>query len=178
MRFIENTDSNLPKRLIATFLRSNRLFCFISIYKFGNFKNPFAMLTSLFELNFRFRRFILLVQTKKWSLWTTAAAQAAENHGDEWGLTWYLWQAIYRAILTWTHLQNSLAAAEALSLKISPVKHFSSDHEDHPNQHKNNHKPCDEMGHPIVNMMESQWKLRQQHDQNFPMEGKPLYNKY
>ena len=23
--------------------------------------------------------------------------------------------------------------------------------------------------------MESQWKLRQQHDQNFPMEGKPLY---
>ena len=25
--------------------------------------------------------------------------------------------------------------------------------------------------------MESQWKLRQQHDQNFPMEGIPLINK-
>ena len=27
---------------------------------------------------------------KKWSLWTMAAAQAVENHGDEWGLIWYL----------------------------------------------------------------------------------------
>ena len=27
---------------------------------------------------------------KKWFLWTMEAAQAAENHGDEWGLTWYL----------------------------------------------------------------------------------------
>ena len=24
-----------------------------------------------------------------------AAAQAAENHGDEWGLTWYLQSGIY-----------------------------------------------------------------------------------
>ena len=48
-----------------------------------------------------------------------AAAQAAENHGDEWGLTWYFLCGIYTSIPTWTHLQNSLAAAEALSLKIS-----------------------------------------------------------
>ena len=33
--------------------------------KFGSFKNPFAMITSLSELYFRRRRFILLVQTKK-----------------------------------------------------------------------------------------------------------------
>ena len=26
--------------------------------------------------------------------------------------------------------------------------------------------------------MKSQWKLRQQHDQNFPTKGKPLQNKY
>ena len=39
--------------------------CFMSICKFGNFKNPFAMITSLSELYFRSRRFILLVQTKK-----------------------------------------------------------------------------------------------------------------
>ena len=37
---------------------------FISICKFGSFKNPFATITSLFELYFRSRRFILLVQTK------------------------------------------------------------------------------------------------------------------
>ena len=55
---------------------------------------------------------------KKLFLWTMAAAQEAENHGDEWGLTWaFLW-GIYTSIPTWTHSQNSLAAAEAPSLKI------------------------------------------------------------
>ena len=56
---------------------------------------------------------------KKWFLWTMAAAQAAENHGDQWGLIWYLRWGIYTSIPTWNHSQNSLAAAEALSLKIS-----------------------------------------------------------
>ena len=55
----------LPKVPRAKFLGSNGLFCFISICKFGSFKNPFATITSLSELYFRFRRFILLVQTKK-----------------------------------------------------------------------------------------------------------------
>ena len=52
------------------------------------------------------------------------------------------------------------------------MEHLSNDHEDHPNQHKNSRKLCDETGHPDVNMMEIQWKLRQEHDQNFPMERK------
>ena len=38
---------------------------FISICKFGSFKNPYAMITSLSELYFRIRRFILLIETKK-----------------------------------------------------------------------------------------------------------------
>ena len=54
------------------------------------------------------------------------------------------------------------------------MEHLSNDHEDHPNQHKNSHKLCDEMGHPVFSLMESEWKLRQQHDQNSPMDGKPL----
>ena len=54
------------------------------------------------------------------------------------------------------------------------MKHLSNGHEEGSNQHKNSHKLCDETGHPDGNLMESQWKLRQQHDQNFPMEGKPL----
>ena len=54
------------------------------------------------------------------------------------------------------------------------MEHLSNDHKEHPNQHKIIQKLYDEMGHPIMNLMESQWKLRQQHDQNFPMEGKPL----
>ena len=54
------------------------------------------------------------------------------------------------------------------------MEHLSNDQENHPNQHKNSYKQCDERGHRIVNMMESQWKLRQQRDQNFPMEAKLL----
>ena len=54
------------------------------------------------------------------------------------------------------------------------MEHFSNDHEDRPNQHKNSDRLCDETGHPALNLMKSQWKLRQQHDQNLPMEGKSL----
>ena len=63
--FVENTISNLRKVTRAKFLGSNGLFCFISICKFGSFKNPVAMITRLSELYFRIRRFILLMQTKK-----------------------------------------------------------------------------------------------------------------
>ena len=93
--------------------------CFISICKFGNLKNSFAMITIQSELYFQFRRSTLLIQKKKRSLWTMEAAQAAENHRDERGLTWYLRWGIYTSIPTRTQSQNLLAAAEALSLKIS-----------------------------------------------------------
>ena len=53
-----------------------------------------------------------------------AAAQEAENHGDEWGLTWYFLWGIYTSIPTWTYSQNSLAAAKASSLKMSPHRTF------------------------------------------------------
>ena len=52
------------------------------------------------------------------------------------------------------------------------MEHLPNDQEDHPNQHENGHKLCNETGHPDVSLTESQWKLRQQHDQNFPMEVK------
>ena len=45
----------------AKFLESDGL-CFISICKFGSFKNAFAMIISLSEIYFRFK-FILLGQT-------------------------------------------------------------------------------------------------------------------
>ena len=103
-----------------------------------------------------------------------ASAKAAENHGDQWGLTWnFLWE-MHTSIPTWTQSQNSQGAAEALSLKISSHGTPLNDHEDCPNQHKNSYKEWNDVGYPVVNMMESQSKLRQQHDQNFPMEGKPL----
>ena len=54
------------------------------------------------------------------------------------------------------------------------MERLSNDHENHPNQQKNGHKLCKETGHPILSLLESQWKLRRQHDENFPMEGEPL----
>ena len=54
------------------------------------------------------------------------------------------------------------------------LKYLSNDHEDHPHQHENSLKLCDETEHPTLSLLESQWKLRQQHNQNFPMEGKSL----
>ena len=32
------------------------------------------------------------------------------------------------------------------------MEHLSNDHEDHPNQHENSHKLCDEMEHPVLNL--------------------------
>ena len=54
------------------------------------------------------------------------------------------------------------------------MEHFSNDHKDHLNQHENSHKVCDETGHPVLSLVKNQWKLRQQHDQNFPIEGKAI----
>ena len=54
------------------------------------------------------------------------------------------------------------------------MEHLSHDRKDHLNQHKNSNKQCDETEHPVVNLMESQWKLRQQLDQNFLMAGKTI----
>ena len=83
--------------------------------------------------------------------------------------------------LPWTHEGESQPLPpppnpllKSVSPKISrypPMEHLSNDHNNHPNQHKNSHILCDETGHPIVSLIKSQWK---QHDQNFPMEGKPL----
>ena len=58
------------------------------------------------------------------------------------------------------------------------MEHLSNDYEDHPNQNKKSHKLFDEIGHPDLSLMESQWKLRQQDDENFWLEGKPLQKKY
>ena len=58
-------DGNSPNVLRAKLLESDGLFCFISIFNFGSSKNPFTIITSLPQLYFRFRRFILLVQMKK-----------------------------------------------------------------------------------------------------------------
>ena len=50
------------------------------------------------------------------------------------------------------------------------MEHLLNDHEDRSNQHENSHKLCDETKHPVLSSLESQWKLRQPRDQNFPIK--------
>ena len=109
---------------------------------------------------------------KKWFLWTMAAVQAAENHGNEWGFILYLQWGIYTSIPTWKHSQNSLGVAEALNLKIpSHERYFKWSKS--VNQHKYGHNLCNETRNPVLSLLESQWKSRQQHDENFPMSEFP-----
>ena len=56
------------------------------------------------------------------------------------------------------------------------MEHLSNDHEDHPNQHGNSHKLWDETGHPVMNLMGKSMETETRSE--FPMEGKPLLNKY
>ena len=54
------------------------------------------------------------------------AVEAAEDQGDEWGLTWYLRWGIYTSNLTWNHSQILLAAADA-GWSYPLMKHLSDD---------------------------------------------------
>ena len=46
------------------------------------------------------------------------------------------------------------------------MEQLSNDHKDRSNQHENSPKLCNERGHPVLSLTESEWKLRQQHNQN------------
>ena len=86
--FVENTTSNTLKVLRAKYLGSDGRFCFSSMLgKFGSFKNLFTTITSLSELYFRFRRFILLVKTKKsdfYELWQQHKQLKTMGMSEDW----------------------------------------------------------------------------------------------
>ena len=63
--------------------------------------------------------------------------------------------------LLWNKLLENLFLIKYLISVAAPLKTSSHDHQDHPNQHENSHKVCGEMGHLMMNLMQSQWKLRQ-----------------
>ena len=46
------------------------------------------------------------------------------------------------------------------------MEHLSNDQQD---QCNNSYKPCSETRHPGLSLLETQWKLRLQHEQNFPV---------
>ena len=92
----------------------------------------------------------------------------------------YIYIYIYIYIHIYIYINSNLnplteCTSSSKSTKfIDGKEHLSNDHKDRPNQHKNSHKLYDETGDPVLGLMESQWKLRQQHDQNFTMDGKAL----
>ena len=57
------------------------------------------------------------------------------------------------------------------------MEHISNDQEDRLNQHENSHMLYDETGHALLSLTKSRWKLREKHDQNFPMEEKAIVEK-
>ena len=131
-------------------------------------KLGFAMITSLSELYLRFRRCIMLVQTKKVISMNYGSSTSSWNHGDEWGLAWCLWCGIYKSIPTWTHSKNSLAA-EPLSLNICS----------HGTSLKWSQSILVSVGIVISYAMKQRitfwvWQKVNGEHQNFPVEGKPL----
>ena len=71
-------------------------------------------------------------------------------------------------------LTKLTSSSRSTELRYPIMEHLSNDYKERPNQHENSHRLCEETEHPVLSLSQGQWKLRQQHDQNFPMEGKPL----
>ena len=135
--------------------------CFIITCKFGSFKNPFATITSLSELYFSIKRFILLVQTKK---------VIFMDYGSNTS-SWKPWRSVrLDLILSMRNIYinsnlNSFTKFTSSSRSTKfypPIEHLSIDHEDRHNQHKNSNKLCDETG---FHMMEW-WKVNRNWDKN------------
>ena len=171
-------ECNSPKVPRAKFLGSNGLFCFISICKLGSFKNPFATITSLSELYLRIRRFFSLVQTKK---------VISMNYGSSTS-NWKPWR--------WVRLDLIFSMRDMyINSNLSPLVKLTSS--------SRSTKFKDILSWNISQMIMKtvpislrivisyamKWAImlwiwckvngnKQQHDLNFPLEGKPLWNKY
>ena len=86
---------------------------------------------------------------------------------------WIMYDLIFsmRGIYINSNL-NSLSKFTSSS-RSTEFKHFSNDHKDHPNQHENSHKLCDEMQH----LFWIWWKLNGNRNNNiseFPNGGKAI----
>ena len=109
--FVENTIVKLPKIPRAKFLGSDGLFVLLAYASLTASRTLLQQLLACPNFTLDSEDVSFWYKQRKWFMWTMATAQAAGNH-------------IYISIPTWTHSQNSQAAAEALSLKIS--SHWTS----------------------------------------------------
>ena len=159
---------------VRSFWKVMYSFCFISIYKCDSFNNPFATITSLSELYFRFQKFILLVQTVK---------VISVKYGSSTS-SWKPW--------TWVRLDPILVMRDIyIIFQPEPTRkfHYSSGSTEikeifpwNISQRITKTVPFStrivisyamKLGIPL-SIWWKVWKLRQQHNQNFPMASKPL----
>ena len=106
---VENTISILLEVTWAKFFGTDRLFWLISMSKFGNFKNPFATIISLSEVQVRCRRFVLLVETKK---------VISMSHGSNTG-SWKTWR--------WVRLELIFVMTDKyINYNLEPFQKFGS----------------------------------------------------
>ena len=54
------------------------------------------------------------------------------------------------------------------------MEHLSNDHEDHPNQHENSHKPCGETGYPVFEFIEKSMETETTTWSEFTNGGKAI----
>ena len=169
----ENTIGNSPKVLRAKFWE---VMCFFVLLAYASLATSRTLLQQLFaalsELLFRFKRFTLLIQTKKVISMNYGISTSSRKH-----LRWVRIDLILtlrhiyinpnvNLLTKFTSSRRSTEFTDILPRNISQMKTKTS--------FSRRIVICDKTEHSVVNLMETQWKLRQQHDQNFPMQGKFL----
>ena len=101
---------------------------------------------------------------ERWFLWAIVVAQVAENHEDKLSLTSYLRWEIHISIPTKNHFQQ-YSVAKALGLQISVNEtSLAWSHKPMPIQTRT---VISWKGACLLNLKESEGKLRKQHDPNF-----------
>ena len=95
LTFVENTIGNSPKVLTAKFLGNNGSFVILAYASLAASRTLLQQLLACLNFTLESEDLSLWYKRKKWFLWIIVAAQAAENYGDEWRLTWYFLWGIY-----------------------------------------------------------------------------------
>ena len=140
---------------------------FSSICKFSSFKNPFETINILSELYFRLRRFILLAQTKK------VISMNYCSNTSCWKPWWWvrfdlilMMRDIYISFNLNPLTELTSSSSSSSSSRSTEFKHILPWNISQiimttiPRGHKNSHKPCHEMGHPVLTLLKRQWKLK------------------
>ena len=123
----------------------DKTYLFVSINKFGRFKNPFAMITCLSELGLGQRLFILVIQSKMIS---TSYASNISSWESCWWMKLDLILRTRDVNINYNLDPFTKCNSSSRRARYSPMKCLLDKQEDHPNMHDINKKLCNEMDQP------------------------------